>query len=149
MALDFRNTLATRTYVTGIITVGPKKGQVSEKAREKAPKTYKPKNVNHAVIALKRCWNWAIENDYLPGRNPFSRIPMLPCENRQRIVTPEEFQTLLRNSQDDALFRQLLLFLRLTPIRPGELSNLTWDQVDWDHQRLVIVLVHSSRSNSL
>jgi hypothetical protein len=36
-----------------------------------APRPYKPRTVNHAVISVKRCWNWAIENDLLPDRNPF------------------------------------------------------------------------------
>src|SRR5205085_6571013 len=36
------------------------------------PQPYKPKSVNHALIALRRAFNWAIDHELLPeGRNPF------------------------------------------------------------------------------
>src|SRR4051794_32439457 len=46
----------------------------------------------------------------------------------------------------DALFRQVLLVLRYTSARPGEVRNLTWPQVDWDNGPLVIQRHKSSRT---
>jgi integrase len=148
MALDFRNTVATRTFVTGVVTVGQNKGKVAAKAKTKPPKTYKPKTVNHAIIGLKRCWNWGIQNDYLPSKNPFSGLPLLHSEGRERIVTDEEFQALLRNNTD-ALFRQFLLVLRYTSARPGEVRKLTWTMVDWPNHRLVINVHKTTRTQKV
>src|SRR5262249_15031577 len=63
-------------------------------------------------------------------------VEKLPAEGRQRVMTPEEFRTMLRHS--DALFRQVLLVFRLTGIRPGEFRKLTWDQVCWEQHCWII-----------
>lgn len=44
--------------------------------------------------------------------NPLSKVEKLYTEGHQRILTPEECRTLLRES--DALFRRILLMFRLT-----------------------------------
>jgi integrase len=95
----------------------------------------KPCTVNHAIVTVQTCWNWGVKNELLPA-NPLTKVEKLFAEGRERTFTPEEFLALLRNS--DALFRQVLLFFRLTGIRPGEFHRLTWDQVDFDNHILVI-----------
>jgi integrase len=71
----------------------------------------------------------------------------LDSEGRERTFTAEEFRALLRHT--DSLFRQVLLFLRLTGIRPGELLRLTWNQVDFDNHVLVIRKHKSRRTAKL
>ncbi len=44
----------------------------------------------------------------------------------------------------DALFRQVLLFFRLTGSWPGELCRLTWSQVDFD-SHVLLIRKHESR----
>lgn len=100
-----------------------------------------PWTVNHGIIAVKTCWSWAVKNDLLPV-NLLQKVQKLDAEGRERTFTPDEFLTFLRNS--DALFRQVLLFMRLTGIRPKEFYSLTWDQVDFDNHVLVI-RKHKSR----
>jgi integrase len=140
-ALAFRNGIASDSYNSVRLTRG-----TARKKREGARKPYKPKTVNHALIALKRCWNWGIENDHLPpGKNPFAKLPLLHANGRQRIVSDQEFRALLRHNTD-ALFRQVLLTLRYTSARPGEVRKLTWPQVDWDNSRLVIWRHKSTRT---
>jgi integrase len=90
---------------------------------------------------VKTCWSWGLKNDFLPF-NRLQKVQKLDAEGRERTFTPEEFLALLRNT--DALFRQVLLFFRLTGIRPGELCRLTWGQVDFDNHVLVI-RKHKSR----
>ena len=99
----------------------------------KPPSKYKNKTINHALIALRRAFNWAIENDYLSAGNPFARIKMLPKRYRYRLVTEEEYQALLTNCQDQA-FRDVLVTCRLTDVRPAELRRLKWPMVDWEHK---------------
>jgi integrase len=142
-AQAFRNDLATSTYVTGGVTVAGK--GATGGGKPKTPKPYKPKTVNHAVVALKRCWNWAIENEYLAPKNPFAKLPLLHSEGRQRVITDEEFGALMRNNTD-ALFRQFLLMLRYTPARPGEIRKLTWPMIDWPNHRLVVARHKTSRT---
>jgi len=147
-ALKFRNDIATRTYTSIRLTRGKASPDTQAKVKGQTPKPYKAKTINHAVIALKRCWNWGIENDYLPPKNPFAKLPMLHSDGRQRIVTDEEFQALLRHSTD-AVFRQFLLMLRYTSARPGEIRKLTWTMVDWPNHRLVITRHKTTRTQKV
>ncbi len=42
------------------------------------PQLYKPKTINHAIISLRRAFNWAIDNELPPeGRNPFARLKLV------------------------------------------------------------------------
>jgi integrase len=105
---------------------------------KQAPKPYKPKTINHAIISLRRAFNWGIDNELLPeGRNPFGRLKLLPCQGRQRIATEEEFRALLAHCSDDH-FRHVLIGMRFTPARPQDIRNLTWPMVDWERHRWVI-----------
>src|SRR5262249_3356953 len=60
----------------------------------------------------------------------------LYTEGRNRVVTAEEFRSLLRHS--NPRFRRVLLFLRLTGARPGELCRLAWEDVDLDKSVAVL-----------
>jgi integrase len=115
-ANDFKLALMNAVYVVG----------------KQPPRPYKPKSVNHALIALRRAFNWAIKTDRLPpGRNPFARVELLHCEGRQRVATEEEYQALLAHCTDDA-FRDVLVAMRYTSSRPQDIYSLTWSMVDWD-----------------
>jgi integrase len=113
-----------------------------------SPRPYKPKTINHAIISLKRCWNWAIQSDLLPARNPFDKMPLLYTEGRQRVMTDGEFQALLRHSSDSC-FRRVLIALRYTSARPGEVRDLTWAQVDWENHRWVLHRDKASRTSKI
>ncbi|MDB5312745.1 MAG: site-specific tyrosine recombinase XerC [Gemmataceae bacterium] len=92
-ANDFRLALMKKTYVVG----------------KQPPRPYKPKTVNHALITLKRAFNWAAETDRLPpGKNPFELLKPLHCEGRKRVATEEEYWALLAS-----------LHGRRLPARPG------------------------------
>jgi integrase len=109
-------------------------------AHPKTKKPYMPRTINAALIALKRCWNWAIDTESLGLlKNPFKKVKLLPEQGRRRIATEEEFRKLLRHS--DALFRQVLLCLRFMPIRPQDLRSLVWsgeNEVDFDNHCWII-----------
>jgi integrase len=106
-----------------------------------AQRDLSPWTANHAVVAVKTCWSWGLKNGLLRG-NTLQKVQKLVAEGRERTLTPAEFLSLLRHS--DALFRQVLLFFRLTGIRPGEFARLTWAQVDFDSHVLVL-RQHKSR----
>lgn len=100
-----------------------------------------PCTVNHHLVAVQTCWNWAVKMDLL-ARNPLRKVEKLDAEGRERILTPDEFRALLRSS--DRRFRQVLLVFRLTGVRPGEFCRLTWDQVNW-HAHCWVIRKHKAR----
>jgi integrase len=92
-------------------------------------------STNHHIKAVKACWSWAVENELLPA-NAFSKVKDLYAEGRERIVTAEEFRSLLRNA--DALFRQVLIFCRLTGVRSSQFCQMTWSQINFEAHVIVI-----------
>lgn len=91
--------------------------------------------VNHAIVTVKVCWSWAVKYDFLAA-NPLAKVQKLDAEGRSRVFTPEEFRSLLRHT--DPVFRRILLFLRLTGLRPGELCRLSWPDVDLANSVVVL-----------
>jgi integrase len=113
-ANDFKLRLMKATYVTG----------------KQPPKAYSPKTVNHALITLRRAFNWAIETDRLPsGRNPFAGVKLLPVEGRRRVATA--------HCTDDAI-RDVLVVKRHTAARPQDVYTLQWSMVDWEGRAWVL-----------
>jgi len=104
---------------------------------------YGAKTINHWLIACKACWNWAIKMKLLVA-NPFQGLPMLFTEDRHRVLTAEEYKKLWQHS--DEVFRDVLLFLRLTPARPAVVRELTWDMIHWKSELLVIHRTKKSRT---
>lgn len=129
-ANDFKLAMVKTTYAVG----------------KQPPRPYKPKTVNHALITLRRAFNWAIDTDRLPtGKNPFAKVELLHCEGRQRVATEEEYQALLENCSDDA-FRDVLVAMRHTSARPQDVYSLTWPMVDWEHKMWVLPKHKASRT---
>jgi integrase len=51
-------------------------------------------------------------------------------------MEPEEFQKLLRGT--DAVFRRVLVALRWSGMRPGELRSLEWDHLDFERGCIIL-----------
>lgn len=84
----------------------------------------------HQTQAVKRLYQWAVEDACLLTRNPVARVKLPPMGARRRILTPSERQSLLRCSAAD--LRRFLIGLRETMARPGELRHATWADVSSD-----------------
>lgn len=109
-----------------------------------------PCSVNHHLRAAKTFLNWCAS----PGRryvthNPWAAVKYLKERGRERVVTNAEFTALRKHCttcryaakdghrpadcyfcRNDDEFRQVLTVLRHTTMRPGELRQLEWDEVD-------------------
>src|SRR5581483_6695923 len=85
--------------------------------------------------------SWATENELLPT-NSLAKVKLLHAEGRERIFKPDEFRAFLRHT--DALFRQVLIFCRLTGVRPGQLCQLTWHQVNFE-AHVIAIRHHKTR----
>lgn len=84
--------------------------------------------VNHDHIALKHCLNIAIRRGLLVA-NPASRVPMPdPNNERDRVLSSEEWDGLYRVSQPH--LKPVLLVAYQLGQRFSEITGLTWDRVD-------------------
>jgi integrase len=103
--------------------------------------------VNQYIRAAKTLLGWASESsrrsEYGVQRNEWEEIRYEPEKPRERILTDEEFRDLLDHCTDGNVtggardFREILVTLRYTTMRPGELRKLRWDYIHWDHGLIV------------
>jgi site-specific recombinase XerD len=84
--------------------------------------------------SVRAAFTWAAKLGMIEA-NPFTGVTFAKGE-RGYPVEPEQFQTMLRMST--ALFRRVLIFLRFTGCRPGEMAKVQW--TDIDYKRACIVL---------
>lgn len=88
-----------------------------------------PTTVKDTIATVQCVFSWAVKHDLLID-NPLVGFEKPRGRSRTRIITPAEFQSLLRHT--DASFRRFLIALRRTGCRPGEARQLTWQAVDLD-----------------
>jgi len=82
-----------------------------------------------AVIALKRAFNWAAENNKIV-KNPLKSYKKPPARARERFLTVEERKKIFDNYPDGDCFRDFLFALENTGCRPGEVSMVNAGHVD-------------------
>jgi integrase len=90
-------------------------------------RAYSPTSIFKALHAVQRVFTWAVEADVLDF-NPLLGYKKPRPRQRTRVITPDEFRAMLRHT--DPSFRRVLVALRLTGARPGEVRVLDWDNVD-------------------
>jgi integrase len=91
-------------------------------------KGYNPTSAGKAIGALKRAFNWAVEEEHIP-RNPIAHVKKPKALSRERTLTPEERQLIL-SSIRDAAFRRFVNAMTLTGCRPGEVARVTAADAD-------------------
>jgi integrase len=111
------------------------------------------------VKTVQRAFNWAARQRVIAA-NPFVGVTQRAGEPR-RPMTDEEFRRVLRATvrrlpaghkrrnprkrpTAGTRFRQVLYFLRYTGARPGEMAALTWDDIDFD-QNVIVLQQHKTR----
>ncbi len=91
---------------------------------------------SNSTKTIKALFNFAVANDRI-DKNPLAHVSYTALETR-RVMRDDEFRALLRRT--DGTFKRVLLFLRLTGCRPGELCAARWKH--YDRERHIIVLPH-------
>jgi integrase len=89
-----------------------------------------------AITAIQRGLNWACKNLGLP-RNPIRGMEKPIANKRTTVLTPEEFQTLIKAIPDFQL-RELLEVSYDTGARPQEIKHLEARHIQTEKQRAVI-----------
>jgi integrase len=105
---------------------------------------WKSANTRHGVNSrVQRCLNWAVNMRQI-RENPF-RGTSFPQGDPQDEMTEEEYQALWNVA--DARFRRMLLFLRYTGCRPGEMRNVKWTDIDWK-KGVICLQEHKTRKKT-
>jgi integrase len=108
---------------------------------------------SNVLRIVQRAFNWAVQQGIIKA-NPFRGITQRPGEAR-RPMTDGEFRALLRATAPKRptgkkrsphrrrptageRFRQVLFFLRYTGARPGEMANLTWNDVNLENGVIIL-----------
>src|SRR5713101_6068115 len=107
------------------------------------PSIPSPWTVQSAIVAVKRCFNWAVEMELI-DRNPVGRFKK-PKAQRRRPMTDEEYQTLLRGA--DPQFRRFVVMLAFSGCRPIEAATTKWADVRFE-EKCVILHQHKSARSS-
>lgn len=103
-----------------------------------------PWTVRTAARIVQRPFNWAAKLRLIAS-NPFYGVSYEEGEPR-RPMTDSEFRRLYKGASDH-LFRRVLLFLRWTGCRPGEMARATWMDVDWE-LAMVVLPEHKSKKKT-
>jgi len=90
----------------------------------------------NAITALQRGFNWAVKNRGL-ARNPIRGMEKPEAKRRTTIITPEEFDEILKHVRD-VPFRDLLIVCYDSGSRPQEAKQLEARHLQLDKQRAVI-----------
>jgi integrase len=91
-------------------------------------KGYNPTTSNKALGAVKRAFNWAVEEEHIP-KNPIAHVRKPKALVRDRTLTSEERDLILASIKDLA-FRQFVNAMTLTGCRPGEVARVTAADVE-------------------
>ncbi len=85
---------------------------------------------NHAFVALKVFFNWAIARGYI-SQKPLQALKRPHhTESRERVLSDEELKNLLSYCQKDRdRFKDIVTLLIYTGQRKGEITNLEWQDI--------------------
>lgn len=108
-----------------------------EEFKSKRLEECSPTTINMQFRALRSAFNLAIRWQMLAD-NPFSKSSQLKAPEQPPIyLTKDEFKRLLRVVEEDVL-KEVFLFAALTGMRSGEISNLRWSEIDFQHRQITI-----------
>ena len=132
-----RHRLLGALRILGVtIRVGElRKFHLAKIEQEMSAKDYSPTTIKDTISVVQGAFNWAVAQDLL-DTNALVGYQKPRARRRTRIITPEEFRAMLRHSAPG--FRRVLITLRLTGCRPGEIRALIWEWVDFERALWVI-----------
>lgn len=110
-------------------------------------KQVKPSTVNRELAALRHLFYLAEKWDKFSGHNPVAKSGLLKEDNLQeRILSFEEEELLIRNSSPHLV--PILITALNTGMRKMEILTLTWDDINFD-KNIIIIRKEISKSKRL
>ena len=101
-----------------------------------------PTTIRDTLATVQNVFRWAVVCEWI-SHDPSVGLEKPKARRRTRVVTRKEFAALLQASNRNRPFQRVLLALRKTGCRPGEIRKLTWEMVDLD-RRLWILPEHKT-----
>lgn len=96
---------------------------------------------NAAVRALKRPFNWAVEQEYI-DYNPISGLVAPPKAKREVVISSEEHEQIIAHIKDQQ-FQDVVSFVWNTGCRPQELPIVEAKHVHLETDRIILELFNS------
>lgn len=93
--------------------------------------------INIELRSIKTAFNWAYKNDLL-DKNPYKGLDFLfEVKSKKREFKKSEIERLLKHTQGE-MIGLVVRLAYFTGMRIGEMSELTWGDVDLENRRLAI-----------
>lgn len=93
-----------------------------------------PSTANHALAAIRRLFNWAVERGVLDLSPCYGIKPPAKNNSRDRVLTDNELIQVWKASLIEAYpFGMITQLLILTGQRLGEVRSIQWEQLDFDN----------------
>lgn len=102
--------------------------RLKEPSTKRKGKNTAPATVKHEVTTLKAILNCAVRHDLI-NQNPISSAKIVSVNNaRERILTPDEFDRLLKESAPH--LKPIIALAYYSGMRKQEILQLAWDELD-------------------
>jgi integrase len=123
------------------------------KAREKLKAGRKPSTVNRYLSILRACWNWGRATELIPLKLVWPpRLMLKEPPGIVRYLSDDELHALLKAACEYSLVMYVaILFSIATGVRMSELRRFRWADIEFERQRIRILLTknHESRGGYL
>jgi integrase len=97
---------------------------------------------NKRLGYLKACLTWAINEDLVPGKNPYLSIKPMKASSKEDKIKPfskAEVKTIVEAAREHyPAYAAFIQFLFMTGVRTGEAIALQWKHVDFENKQIKI-----------
>lgn len=133
----YNYTTCYNTHLRGVIgskrIINIERRELTELQYNMAKET-KPQTINHVFTVLKILLNDAVADEII-SKNPANHIKALKCnqvatETKHRALTTKEQNDFMQELKKDSYYYSFIAFMLCTGMRCGEVSALTWADID-------------------
>jgi integrase len=133
---------ATRVLSLGALTL--------REARDRLSRGRAAATVNRYLSAMRSCWNWGRAAELVPQELSWpSRLMLTEPRGRTRFLSDDELAALLKTATASPVMSAAILVSIGCGVRQSELLRLTWADIDFDKQRLRILLSKNNEARGV